>query len=459
MFESLLPPGIIAKRPGVYFLHMEFRRSPMLKEWEAFDKYAFRVRNIPRQSLPALLTDLPETINHPLPLFPRLRSLDVIATNTCMYHTSLLDFLAPSDLRRLEVTWREAFPSETCDEEIAGVNLKEPGEESLELFFEELEGRYPRLENFYFFSEIWAGIGWERFAALQPKLVDVYLQGCQCREALFALGKLPSLHSLDVAGDWTYFKDEPHEEGIVQTEMFGTLQDFSGNHIPTFRWIISVAAHLKIVRMYEISEEDLEDLYQAVTALSATLQEVHLFSATAKSKIHELAETRVTSRYFDKPPTHGAFLEPPRGGSRVSVPGVRPPLRKRAPPDMVEVVIPPYKKRPSKTSNEVATPPSRQANKLLDLKQFAYIPSKSSASDGVNAVKVSVPAFDDPTTSGFFPRGTMSRDMIQATPALNPHTSFETSSMSVITPRKSRKRKASRSAQTDLNNEKKIKID
>ncbi|KAG9040317.1 hypothetical protein FS837_000806 [Tulasnella sp. UAMH 9824] len=172
---------------------------------------------------------------------------------------------------------------------------------------------------------------------------------------------------------------------------------------------------------------------------------------------------RVTSRYFDKVSTLSpppASLQPNTDFDPTRIPKT-PPMTRPLPRAQVEVVILPY--RPKRK----ATPPSateglpNALTNIPDLSRFAYAPPKTPRRQ--NTVIVSVVPQRDSTVSRFFAtKPTRVRRPLTPTPLhhhLVPKGSVDVEESPAPTKKGPRKRKASLSVPTDLNNEKKVKLD
>lgn len=156
---------------------------------------------------------------------------------------------------------------------------------------------------------------------------------------------------------------------------------------------------------------------------------------------------RVTSRFFPTPSE--TFQQTDRGAAKAT-PRTTPIVR-RLPRTQVEVVIPPYPtKRKKFQQDEDAAVPKPALHKFPDLSKFAYISPKPTRPKP--AIVRSEPA-EGPAVSRFF-SGSASQPIAPTTVASG---KSKASLVEPVTPSKpkSRKRKASTSLKSDLNNEKK----
>ncbi|KAG8937700.1 hypothetical protein FRC00_002166, partial [Tulasnella sp. 408] len=175
------------------------------------------------------------------------------------------------------------------------------------------------------------------------------------------------------------------------------------------------------------------------------------------------SDRRVTSRYFDKTSTcspSGASINSNMAFNSTTIPKT-PPRTRPLPRAQLEVVIPPYRPKRKAAPPSAAEDSPNALTNIPDLSKFAYAPPKTPLRQ--NAVIASMVSQRDSTVSRFFATKP-TRVQRPLTPTSVHHHPMPKGSVAVGEPsaptkKGPRKRKASSSIPTDVNNEKKVKPD
>ncbi|KAG8945361.1 hypothetical protein FRC04_000896 [Tulasnella sp. 424] len=171
----------------------------------------------------------------------------------------------------------------------------------------------------------------------------------------------------------------------------------------------------------------------------------------------------LTSRFFansSKPPPSGTSNESDSGFNKEYIPKT-PPRTRPLPRAQVEVVIPPYRPQRKPAPPAPGEEPHQTHRNTLSLSKFAYVPPKTPTRRKPVVVPVAPQA--PPTTSRFFAKHPTVTQKAVTTPTLYrpalPKSSDANEEPQTPMKKRSRKRKASDSLPTDLNNGKKVKLD
>ncbi|KAG9034054.1 hypothetical protein FS837_002292 [Tulasnella sp. UAMH 9824] len=182
----------------------------------------------------------------------------------------------------------------------------------------------------------------------------------------------------------------------------------------------------------------------------------------ARSETHTRpSDRRVTSRYFDTVSTpSGAPIDYNTAFNSTPIPKT-PPRKRPLPRAQLEVVIPPYRPKRKPALPPAAEDLPNALRNMPDLSKFAYAPPKTPHRQNT-ALDLVVPQRDSTVSRFFATNPTGVQRALAPTPLHHhpkPKGSGAVGEPSAPTKKGPRKRKASSSVSTDLNNEKKVKLD